>query len=64
MGSTNCIAEHFFLGPTEIVICDDKCVSKEEAEKLLEDLGKRVRPHLEEKARRKMREEQEKEGTA
>ncbi len=38
--------EHFMLGPTEIVICSDKCVSPEEAQEILKDLAKKIRPYV------------------
>ncbi len=43
------VAEKFMLGPTSIIICDDKCVSKEEAKEILKDLARRIRPHIVEK---------------
>lgn len=63
MEDTAHVAEHFFMGPTEIVICDDKCVSKEEAEEILVEIARRVRPHLEQQAREKA-EKAKKEKTA
>lgn len=40
------VAEHFMLGPTEIIICDDKCVSPEEAQEILKDLARKMRPYV------------------
>lgn len=61
MEDTAHVAEHFFMGPTEIVICDDKCVSKEEAEEILVEIAQRVRPHLEQQARKKAEKERKEE---
>lgn len=44
------VVEEFMLGPTSIVICDDKCVSKEEAEEILKDLARRIKPYIVEKS--------------
>ena len=44
------VAEKFMLGPTQIIICDDKCVSKEEEEVILKDLARRLKPHIVEKS--------------
>ncbi|GFI31055.1 hypothetical protein IMSAGC013_02449 [Lachnospiraceae bacterium] len=44
------VVEKFMLGPTQIIICDDKCVSKEEAEVILKDLARRIKPHIVEKS--------------
>lgn len=38
--------EHFTLGPTEIVICSDKCVSPEEAQEILKDLARKIGPYI------------------
>lgn len=44
------VVEEFMLGPTSIIICDDKCVSKEEAEVILKDLARRIKLHIVEKS--------------
>ena len=37
------IADQFMMGETEIIICDDQCVCKEEAEEILKDLAQKIK---------------------
>lgn len=37
------IADQFMMGETEIIICDDQCVCKEEAEEILKDLVQKIK---------------------
>lgn len=41
------IAMEFTRGATKIVIYDDKCVSEEEAEEILKDMARKIKPLLE-----------------
>ena len=37
------IADQFMMGETEIIICDDQCVCKDEAEEILKDLAQKIK---------------------
>lgn len=37
------IADQFMMGETEIIICDDQCISKEETEKILAELAQKIK---------------------
>lgn len=37
------MTDQFMLEETKIIICDDQCVSKEDAEEILEDLAKKIK---------------------
>lgn len=39
----NQLTEQFMLEETEIIICDEKCVSKEEAKAILKELAQKIR---------------------
>lgn len=45
------VAKKFMLGPASVTICDDKCVSAEEAEEILKDLAGRIKPYIVQAAR-------------
>ena len=59
------VVEDFYLGPTHIIIRDDCCVSKEEADEIVRNLSKRIQPHIcyMERKREEERQGQEKQTT-
>lgn len=37
------IREQFMLGETEVIICDDQCVSEEDTQKILKELAQKMK---------------------
>ena len=57
------LVEDFMMGSTHIQIYDDKCVSPEEADKILKRLSKKVQPYFCNLEKRLWEEEQRKGST-